>query len=93
MTMYINQTISNLTNSRKSFRRHKAPHLERGFGENLPGLRADHLDALLHEDGLLEEAGELVGPAGVPRVEVPPQELGALLHQGWQHVPGWIHKL
>ena len=66
------------------------PHLKCRLREDLPGLRADHLYALLHEYGLLEQPRELVGPAGVPRVQVPPQVLGALLHQGRQHVPSWV---
>ena len=44
------------------------------------------MQGLLLQGRLLEEAGELQRPAGVPGVDVPPEVLGALLQQVRKHL-------
>ena len=45
-----------------------------------------YLEPLVHENVFVKKLCEFVSSASVPRVEVSPKELCALLHQGWQHV-------
>ena len=45
-----------------------------------------YLEPLVHENVFVKKLREFVSSASVPRVEVSPKELCALLHQGWQHV-------